>query len=175
MPFLVVAQWVQGLSPAQALLLLGFSGASILSVIGIGFSGHKLAKNHLDDGRAPASVDEILYERPGYYKKQTRHFEVSNFRLPVYVAQVNEVRSVDIDFTATMSNRNAKMYLEKREFQLRDHLINNIEPSVSSFPLEEEGKEIIRKKVWMEINDYLKENKIEGEVTELKITYVLAN
>jgi hypothetical protein len=33
MPFLVVAQWVQGLSPAQALLLLGFSGASILSFI----------------------------------------------------------------------------------------------------------------------------------------------
>lgn len=176
MPFLVIAQWVQGLTAAQALMLLSFTGASILAVIGIGFSGHKLAKSHMGDGRSPASVEEeILYERPDYYKKQTKHLDVTNFRLPVYVAQVNEIRSVDIDFTATLSNRHSKMYLEKREFQLRDHLINNIEPSVATFPLEEEGKEIIRKKIWMELNEYLKQNGIEGEVIELKITYVLAN
>ncbi len=175
-PFLMLGQWMKGLSAAQALLLMSFSMGSVLAVIGIGFSGHKLANNHLDTYRSPASVEEaVKYERPEYYKKQTRHFEVSNLRLPVYVAKVNEIRSVDIDFTATMTNRNARVFLEKHEFHLRDHLILQMEPSIASFPLEEEGKEIIRRKLLTEINDFLKQSEVEGEVLELKITYVLAN
>lgn len=175
-PFLMIGQWLKGLSAAQSMLLLSFSCASILAVIGIGFSGHKLMNTHGEEGRTPASVpEEVAYERPDYYKKQTKHLDVTNLRLPVYVAQVNEIRSVDIDFTATMTNRNARMFLEKHEFQLRDHLILQLEPSVASFPLEEEGKEIIRRKLLNEVNDFLKQNEIEGEVSELKITYVLAN
>ncbi len=175
-PFLMIGQWLKGLSPAQSMLLLSFSCASILAVIGIGFSGHKMMNTNSDEGRFPASVvEEVAYERPDYYKKQTKHFDVTNLRLPVYVAQVNEVRSVDIDFTATLSNRNARMFLEKHEFHLRDHLILQLEPSIAAFPLEEEGKEIIKRKLWNEINDFLKNNEIEGEVKELKITYVLAN
>lgn len=175
-PFLMIGQWLKGLSAAQSMLLLSFSCASILAVIGIGFSGHKLMNTHGEDGRTPASVpEEVAYERPDYYKKQTKHLDISNLRLPVYVAQVNEIRSVDIDFTATTTNRNARMFLEKHEFQLRDHLILQLEPSVASFPLEEEGKEIIRRKLLNEVNDFLKQNEIEGEVSELKITYVLAN
>lgn len=174
-PFLMIGQWLKGLSPAQSMLLLSFSCASILAVIGIGFSGHKLMHPETDQARFPASIEEVEYDRPDYYKKQTKHFDLTNLRLPVYVAQVNEIKSVDVDFTATLSNRNARMFLEKHEFHLRDHLILQLEPSVASFPLEEEGKEIIRKKLFMEINDFLKQNEIEGEVTELKITYVLAN
>lgn len=175
-PFLMIGQWLKGLSAAQSMLLLSFSCASILAVIGIGFSGHKLMNKQSEDGRTPASViEEVAYERPDYYKKQTKHLELTNLRLPVYVAKVNEIRSVDIDFTATLSNRNSRMFLEKHEFHLRDHLILQLEPSVASFPLEEEGKEIIRRKLLVEINDFLKQNEIEGEVSELKITYVLAN
>lgn len=175
-PFLMLGQWMKGLSAAQALLLMSFSTGSVLAVIGIAFSGHKLANNHFDASRSPASVEEaVKYERPDYYKKQTRHFEVTNLRLPVYVAKVNEIRSVDIDFTATMTNRNARVFLEKHEFHLRDHLILQMEPSIASFPLEEEGKEIIRRKLLSEIDDFLKQNEVEGEVLELKITYVLAN
>jgi flagellar basal body-associated protein FliL len=175
MPFLMMGHWLQGLNALQSMLLLGFTTASILSVIGIGFSGKRLLENNFGS-RAPASVeDEITYDRPAYYKKETKHFEVTNFRLPVYFAKVNEVRSVDIDFVATTSNRQSRMFLEKKEFQLRDHLILNVEPSVASFPLEEEGKEIIRKKLHMELNDYLRTHHVDGEVVELKITYVLAN
>lgn len=174
-PVFMMGEWLRGLSPVQALLLMSFTGASILAVIGIGYSGQKLANNHFGGERVPASAEEVLYERPDYYKKETRHFDIANLRLPVYVAQVNELRTVDIDFTATLSNRQAKQFLEKHEFQLRDFLILQIEPSVATFPLEEEGKEIIRKKLWVELNDFLKEQKMEGEVVELKITYVLAN
>lgn len=175
-PIFIVTKWLQGLSASQALLLMTFTGGSILAVIGIGFSGQKLAGKHFQSGRTPASVEEeITYDRKAYYKKETKHFDVTAFRLPVYIAELNKVKSVDIDFTATLSNRNSRMFLEKHEFHLRDHLILQVEPSVASFPLEEEGKEIIRKKIWSELNDFLKLQGIEGEVTELKITYILAN
>lgn len=175
-PFLVLGQWLNGLSAAQSMLLLTFSAGSVLAILGIFFSGQRLIAGKSDGLRSPASVEEeIAYERPAYYKKQTRHFSVSNLRLPVYVAKVNEIRSVDLDFTATLTNRFSRMFLEKNEFQLRDHLILQLEPSVAAFPLKEEGKTIIREKLLMEINDFLRLNEIEGEVVELKITYVLAN
>lgn len=176
-PVFLFSQWLKGLSTMQSLLLMTFTGLSVLAVIGIGFSGQKLAKNHFDTGRVPASAPEedVAYERPEYYKKQTRFYEVTNLRLPVYVADVNELKSVDVDFTATLSNRSSKQYLEKNEFRLRDHLILQIEPSVASFPLTDEGREIIRRKILLEMNDFLATNEIQGEVTELKVTYVLAN
>lgn len=175
-PFLVVGQWLHGLSVGQSMLLLTFSAGSFLAVLGIFFSGQRLASGPSLSMRTPASVEEeVLYERPDYYKKQTRHFTITNLRLPVYVAQVNEIRSVDVDFTATLTNRYSRMFLEKNEFQLRDHLILQLEPSIAAFPLEEEGKIIIRKKLLTEINDFLRLNEVEGEVSELKITYVLAN
>lgn len=176
-PFILVSEWMSGLTPSQVLLLLTFTGSSFLAIIGIGLSGSKLVGSNFGSaGRAPASVEEnIKYERPEYYKSQTRHVEFTNLRLPVYAAKVNEIKSVDIDFTATLSNRYAKQFLEKHDFQLRDHLILQIEPMIASFPLEDEGKEIIRKKLESDINDFLKQNEVEGKVEELKITYVLAN
>lgn len=175
-PFLMVGQWLNGLSAGQSLLLLTFTSASLLSVIGIGFSGQRLLTSQNENSRVPASaIEENQYSRPDYYKKQTRHLEVSNLRLPVYFSGVNEIKSVDIDFTATLTNRSSRLFLEKHEFHLRDHLILQLEPSVANFPLEEEGKIIIRDKLLSEINDFLKLNEIEGAVTEIKIIYVLAN
>lgn len=175
-PFLIIGQWLNGLNAAQSMLLLTFSAGSFLAMIGIFFSGQRLVTGMNEAGRFPASTeDEVAYERPAYYKKQTKFFTITSLRLPVYVAKVNEIRSVDLDFTATVTNRYSRIFLEKNEFQLRDHLILQLEPSVASFPLKEEGKVIIREKLLSEINDFLRLNEIEGEVTEIKITYVLAN
>lgn len=175
-PFLIIGQWLKGLSAIQSLMLLGFTAASILAAINIVFSGHRLMENHMQGARAPASAEEeAAYERPDYYKKETRHLDFTNLRLPVYFANVNELRSIDIDFNVTLSNRNSRMQLSKLEFQLRDHLILNVEPMIASFPLVEEGKEILRQKLLIEINQFMKERKIEGEVQELKLIYILAN
>jgi hypothetical protein len=176
LPWIIASKWFDDLSAAQTLGMLIFSAASILAVIGIGFSGQKIANLQREASRVPASVEEeVPYARPVYYKKQTRHVEISNLRLPVYFANINEVKSVDIDFVATTSNRETKMFLDKHDFQLRDHLILQVEPSVAAFPLEEEGKDIIRKRLIQELNDFLKTYEIDGSVSEVRITYVLAN
>lgn len=173
-PFYLFSQWVRGLSVPQTMLLMVFTGASFLSVIGFIFSGQRLV-SHYENSRKPASAEEINYDRPDYYKQDLRHVTVTNFRIPVYVADVNEIRSVDIDIVARISNRNARNFLDKNEFQVRDHIISHTEPSISSFPLEEEGKKIIKEKILYELNDFLKQHGQEGYVEDLKITYILAN
>lgn len=173
-PCLIVGQWLKGLTVAQSLLLMFFSGASILSGISIISSSSRLMQGQ-ESGRAPASSDEVSYDRPAYYKKDTKHVTFTNLRLPVYVPEVNQVRSVDIDFTATMTTRESKLFLERMEFQVRDHLILEIEPSLASFPITDEGKEIIRKKLSRELNAFLKTHKITGTVEDLKVVYILAN
>lgn len=174
-PFILFGIWLKGLSSSQSLLLLVFTGASILSVINIAFSGNRIM-THQVESRSPASVEEeITYDRPGYYKKQTRHMQITNLRLPVYFANTNDLRTIDIDFSATLSNRLARMKLEKLEFQLRDHLILNVEPMETAFPLEDEGKAILKEKLQKEIDEFLIRQKIEGSVKDVKIIYILAN
>lgn len=174
-PFLLFGQWLKGLSAAQSLFLLFLTGASVLSGVSIISSGSRLMHGD-ESGRAPASTEEeVSYDRPSYYKKDTKHVTITNLRLPVYVPEVNELRSVDIDFTATMTTRESRLFLEKMEFQVRDHLILEIEPSVASFPLTEEGKEIIRQKLRSELDTFLKTHKINGYVEDIKVVYLLAN
>ncbi len=175
-PFLILGQWLKGLSSAQALLLLGFTSASGLAGINMIFSAQRLMNQHSAESRAPASIEEeVTYDRPSYYKKQSRHLGMTSLKLPVYMPKINELRSIDIDFSATMSSRMSRMKLEKMEFELRDHLILNVEPMVVSFPLEDEGKEILRKKLTLEINDFMAAHQIEGKVEDLKLIYILAN
>ena len=176
-PFLVLAQWLQGLNTAQSTMLLFFSAASILSVISIVSSGQRIMGG-MDSkpNREPASVeDELKYDRPDYYKKDSRYVDFTNLRLPVYFPAINEIRTVDIDFNVTLSNRQSRMALGKLEFQLRDHLILHTEPVAASFNIEEEGKAVIREKLWREIDQFLKDRKIDGTVVDLNIIYILAN
>ena len=175
-PFLMMAQWLKGLSVAQTILLLGFSSASVLACISMVFTGQQLVNDYKKELRGPASVEEeVTYDRPDYYKKESRHLMVTNLRLPIYFADVNDLHSMDIDFSATISSRLSRMKLERLKLQLRDHLVLNVEPMLATFPLNEEGKEIIRSKLIMEINAFMLEFEIEGEVKDLKLIYVLGN
>jgi flagellar basal body-associated protein FliL len=176
LPLVFLKNWFHSLSVTQFLLLMTFTGASLLALIGIGFSGHRLTKNYLHNSRSPASIeDEVVYERPAYYKQEKRHAQVSNLRLPIFFPKLNEYKSIDIDFVVTLSNRQSRIFLEKHDFQLKDYLILQVEPLQPSFTLGEEGKEILRDKLKLEVNNFLKNNNIEGQVQDLKITFTLAN
>lgn len=175
-PFLLLGQWLQGLSTGQATLLLAFSAASFLAGVNMIFSGQRIANHHSPNERVPASIKEDLsYDRPVYYKEQERHLEITSLRLPVYIPDINEVKSVNIDFIMITSNRFSKIFLSKFEFQLRDHLILNMEPLIATFPLEDEGKEVLRYKLILEIDIFLKKHEIEGHLDDLRLTYILAN
>jgi len=174
-PFTLISGWLKGLTPTQSILLLSLTAASILATLSIISTGNRLVDISRTK-RSPASVENKLeYDRPKYYKKEAKHILMASIRLPVYSGDVNNLKTVDIDFNATLSNRQTRNSLEKLEFQLRDHLILKLEPQIADFLLLEEGKEIIREKIHEEIDEFLKERKLNGYVTEVKITYILAN
>lgn len=173
-PFVMIANWFSDLSFFQASTLVGLSCASFIAMIGIFNSGKQIISAGAD--RTPASApEEVIYERPDYYKKSEKYFELFSLRVPVYFADINELRTIDIDLSATMSSRNSKNQLEKLEIQLRDHFVLNLEPIKTEFTLTPEGREIIRQKLAKEIQLFMRIHKIEGEVAELKVTYALAN
>jgi flagellar basal body-associated protein FliL len=80
-----------------------------------------------------------------------------------------------IDFSVIASNRFTKKYLAKHEFELRDYLISHFESIDGAFAMTEEGREVIRQKLEVEINNFLVDYKVEGQVSEVRIIYILSH
>ena len=174
-PFDTLSFLFMGLNHFQVFLITALSIGSVMSIFVINQSVKDLSKKYALF-RMPANTEEDpIYDRPDYYKKELRHVEITNLRLPVFFSEVNELKTVDIDFMITTSNRFSRTFIHKNDIQLRDHLLLHLEPIVPSLPLNDEGKEIIRKKLIQETNEFLKRKEVIGYVKELKITYILAN
>ena len=124
--------------------------------------------------RAPAST-EVFEKRPEYYRRADRTMIVRNIKLPLYIQDIKQIRSILIEFSVTTTTRFAKIYLEHYEHKIRDQIFMSMEPVVSNFPLEEEGKEILKEKIQHELNLFLKNERVEGEVEAIKILYIIAN
>ncbi len=153
-------------------------GVAALSVIGLGFYGVINSTNQIllneFSSRAPASVQEYAY-KPEYKDFQKRTIKVLNVKIPIYRESVKDIRSITVDFTVRTNTRFAKQYLEHYENQLRDYFFTNVEPVISSFPIEEEGKLVFKEKITNDLNRFLKENRVEGVVEEVGFTFMVAN
>lgn len=165
----------RGLSPQQSLALFFFSVASLMAGLSIFFQSQRIYLEESKQLRTPASAAVLEFDRPTYYKEQLRHVPIHGVRIPVYFPQVNELQTVTIDFNVTLSNRIGRVFIERREFPLRDHLIHSLEPILAEYSLDEEGKAIIKEKIAIEIQQFLDLHQIESEVADLTIIYILAN
>lgn len=174
-PITSLFKWMSHLSPVALLVLCFFTFGSFISTVVIFKTGKKISFDNDEAHRAPASVEEDKFVRPAYYKKQTRDFQINAVKIPIYYSDINEYRSVMVDLSILLSNRNSKNYLSENEQILRDHFIMHIEPTVASFNLESEGKEIIRHVIENETTAFLKDHEIEGEAQEVKIVYIMAH
>ena len=101
--------------------------------------------------------------------------KVMNVKIPIYRENVRQVRSITVDFTVRTTTRFAKKYLEHYEMQLKDYFFTHTEPVISSFPIEKEGKEVFKEKIAIDLNNFLAENNVEGEVEEVGISFIVAN
>lgn len=165
----------RGLSAEQGLALIFLSMASLIAGLSIFFQSQRIYLEETRHLRAPASVEVIEFDRPHYYKEKLRHVPIYGVRIPVYYPQVNELQTVTIDFNVTLNNRIGRVFLERREFPLRDHLISTLEPVLARYSLNEEGKAIIKEKITFEVQNFLDLHQIESDVTDLTIIYILAN
>lgn len=123
--------------------------------------------------RKPASVEEE-FERPDYHMLDKKTFVVLNIKVPVFVKNLNQVTAVTIDFGVRTSNRFATLFLTEYEYKLKDHFFMTMYPIESNFPIQEEGKNIIKEKIQFELNEFLKQENVEGEVEEVTIMYIIA-
>lgn len=166
-PFLRLKNWYIGLKPATIATSVVIS--SVVSVTGVGI--YQQTQKLAEKARGPASVEEEIIEvkRPKYYKLDEKALSITNIVLPTYLESTGAIRKLVIDFTFITSNRYIKAYFWDNSHIVNDRLNSRIEPIAVEFPLEDEGKNIIKDKIKREMNALIKELQIEGEIQEVYI------
>lgn len=126
--------------------------------------------NNEYQSRTPASVQEYD-EKPAYHMYKRKTATVFKIQVPIYREKVKQVRNITIDFTVRTSTRFAKQYLEFHTQKLKDYFFTSVEPVTSSFPLEDEGKIVLKEKIHYELNNFLMQENVEGVVEEVNLIY----
>lgn len=154
-----------------------FYFASITTITGLGIVGYNQFNNFLFEAgfRQPASVPELPTNvRPSYYKLEDRILYLNWIILPIIIEDTKSMKSVKMEVYLECSNRQTKLWLFERQQAVGDYLHTNIEPVVPSFPLNPEGREIIRGTILREINKLLERSKsAEGKVDKVHIKDIL--
>ena len=73
-------------------------------------------------------------------------------------------------------NRTTQQFLYNSPHLIQDKLNNTIAPQITSFPLTEEGKIILRKKIQIELSNLLKENHFKlNQIRKVNIIQVTSS
>lgn len=168
-----VKAWYLTLKPSSIATFISISTIATLTSVNIYVQTNKIQD---EASRTPASelVEEVdnataISRRPAYFKKGEKQFKVTNIVLPAYLQNSGPLKKLVIDFTFESSNKYIKQYLWQNPHLVQDVLNSNIEPISIDFPLQDEGKSIVKDKIKKEINSLLKSLKIKGEIEEVYI------
>ena len=102
-------------------------------------------------------------------------FPVKDIVIPVY-RKSSSFQKIVVDFHIVSSHRGIKEYFWDgyNVHLIYDRLNSRLAPMALEFPLEEEGKTVIKEKVRREINQLVQELELEGEIREVYIGRILA-
>ncbi len=152
------------------------TGLALLSLLG--FYAVYLGSNNIFQTEFPsrkiASVQEYDY-RPDYRFYENKVLRIQNVKVPIFVEEIGDIDSITIDFSLRVSTKFAKYYLEEYEYRLKDYFFTSVEPVSSDFPIQDEGKEVLKEAIQDEINNFLYDNNVEGEVLEVNILYMVGS
>lgn len=129
--------------------------------------------------RAPSSyADEMSKDalaRSPYRNQDQMFINIPEIDVPIYIENGQGMQVLTVDFSFKASNRYISKYFEKHEneFVLRDRLNERLQPITVTFPLEKEGKNILRVKIKNELNALIKEMGMSGEIEEVYIHSIL--
>ncbi|PIK14810.1 hypothetical protein [Halobacteriovorax sp. JY17] len=170
--------WLINLSPKFILGSTFALTAVTLSSITIYKESQKISEKASDSSmREPASQVENATEvskRKGYYKLDEKRFSINHVIMPVYIGNSTNLKTLSIDLTFISSNKYIKSYFENNRHLIKDKLNTTIEPLIPEFPLEIEGKLIIKEKIKYELNQLIQDLGIKGEIKEVHINSILA-
>jgi hypothetical protein len=116
-------------------------------------------------------------ERPVYFKREKKQFTIRDINLPIYVESINAIRMLTLDFTIEGNNRYIAAYFKtgRNEDLIKNQLVKGVEPIIPTFPLNEEGKRILKNKLTQEMNVLIKSLDIKGKISKVYIDNILAN
>lgn len=120
-------------------------------------------------------VKQVLEGRPKYFMQTEKLVMLKNLNFQLFLEDTKRNRQVWLDFTGLASNRNVVIFLQDNEVLVRDYLTMHVEPVIPQLPIEEEGRQIIKDKVKLELNNLLKESKIEGKILEVYVDYLIVS
>ncbi|EPZ50159.1 hypothetical protein M902_0354 [Bacteriovorax sp. BAL6_X] len=128
--------------------------------------------------RKIASADELekaKWGRSRYRLANKRTIFLRNVDVPIYIKNRNGMKSLLIDVLLETNNRYTAQYFYKpeNEILIRDRLNESLQAVVPNFPLEPEGKKIIKEKVRYEVNKLIEDLKIDGNVERVYIDSIL--
>lgn len=154
-----------------------YLGVATLAVCCLGITGVYLSFSNIYEQefpyREPASVQEYD-DKPDYAMYERKSLKILNIKIPVIPETVSSITSITLDFNLRTSTRNARFYLSEYEYKLKDHFFTNVEMISSDFPLEQEGKEVLKEKIIEELNNFLEEEGIEGVIEDVNILFMIA-
>lgn len=172
-----IKSWYLSLQPQTIAVGISFTALSTIAGLTIYTQVQKVAKTAEqaqkiaeEAARAPASA-----KRPAYFRKSEKQFAVANVILPAYFrTSPKELKKLVIDFTFESSNKYIRNYFDRNAHLIQDTLNTTIEPISINFPLEDEGKIIIKEKIKKEMNKKLRKLKVKGEIKEVYINSIIA-
>lgn len=160
-----------------------FSGVTItlaIIIFVLGFFYYQLDQRAFFEGKF--SMDELQkiigQRKPAFSTFQEREFYVPDVLVPVIIKDRPHITRLYLDIKLRASNKLIKLYFAENNFKnldkLIDRYISTLSPIIPVFPLTNEGKDILRKKIKTETDLLLKQLKIEGEIEEVIIQDILA-
>lgn len=120
-------------------------------------------------------VKQVLDARPKYFMQIDKMVSFKDINLQLFLEDTKRNRQVWVDFTALANNRNIILFLKDHEIEIRDYINMEVEPVIPQLPVEEEGRQIIKEKLRLELNDYLKKSNIEGRILEIYVDYIIVS
>lgn len=137
----------------------------------------KLAPDPSMDDLAGEMKELRALRAPAFTKFKDREFFVDDIYFPIYIKSTNSIKRLILDLNLRVSNRYIKTFFtdwKSRNLDLiYDRLNLTSEEVVPHFPLTDEGKYIIKRKIKMELDILFKEIGIRGEVEKVFIAQII--
>ena len=120
-------------------------------------------------------IKQVLEGRPKYFMQSEKLTSFKDINLQLFLEDTRRNRQIWVDFTALSSNRNIVLFLKDHEVEIRDYINMHVEPVIPQLPIEEEGRQIIKDKIKLELNEYLHKSGVEGKIIEIYVDYLIVS
>lgn len=175
--FLPLTKWLLSkfshTKPEKIVLSVFIFSIMALGTMGVYFNSKRIYVSTHSQGRMPSSIESGVKKKKPYYNLDKKMVKVDNIKIPALIQDVNSISNITIDFNLISENRFISLYIDNHREEIKDYIIMRFQPIESGFVIKEEGKEIIKERIRVLIDNYLTVKGIEGSIDDVNIEYII--